>query len=140
MLKRSTTSSWLPSIATQQSCATVATIQIVYLQLDYVATYPSDGIIYQASDMVLCAHSDAGFLNETNSCSHNGAHIFLSENEPFTHFHGAVLSIAQIIKFVIASVAKSTCSPFCNGKRNDSSQANPHLYGVAPSKKPYLNR
>ncbi len=28
-----------------------------------------------------------------------------------------------------------TCSPFCNGKRNDSPQANPHLYGVAPTKK-----
>jgi hypothetical protein len=42
-------------IADRQSCATVATKQAVHLLLDYVATYPSDGIIYQASDMVLCA-------------------------------------------------------------------------------------
>jgi hypothetical protein len=97
----------LSAISAQQSCATVATKQAVHLLLDYDATYPSDGIIYQASDMVLCAHLDAGFLNETNSCSCAGAHIFLSENEPFPLFNGAVLSIAQIIKFIMVSVAKS---------------------------------
>ena len=45
----------LSAIATRQSCATVATEQAVHLLLDYVATYPSDGIVYQSSDMVLCA-------------------------------------------------------------------------------------
>jgi hypothetical protein len=59
----------LRAIAAQQSCATVATKQAVHLSLYYVATYPSNGIIYQASDMILCAHSDAGFLNESNSHS-----------------------------------------------------------------------
>jgi hypothetical protein len=34
------------TIATQQSCATIATKQAVHLLLDYVATYPSDNIIY----------------------------------------------------------------------------------------------
>jgi hypothetical protein len=57
--------------------------------------------------MVLCAHADAGFLNETNSRSRAGAHIFLSENDPFPRFNGAILSIAQIIKFVMASAAES---------------------------------
>ena len=57
--------------------------------------------------MILCAHGDAGFLNETNSRSGAGAHIFLSENDLFPRFNGAILSIAQIIKFVMASSAKS---------------------------------
>jgi len=57
--------------------------------------------------MILCAHADAGFLNETNSRSRAGAHIFLSENDPFPQFNGAILSIAQIIKFVMASAAES---------------------------------
>jgi hypothetical protein len=92
----------LSAIAAWQSCATIATEQAVHLLLDYVAAYPSDDIIYQASDMVLCAHSDAGFLNKTNAHSCAGAHIFLSENEPFLRFNGAILSIAQIIKFVMA--------------------------------------
>ena len=97
----------LSAIATRQACATLATEQAVHLLLDYVATYPSDGIVYRASDMVLCAHADAGFLNETNSRSRAGAHIYLSKNDPFPRFNGAVLSIAQIIKFVMASAAKA---------------------------------
>jgi hypothetical protein len=97
----------LSAIATRQSCATVATKQAVHLLLDYVATYPSDGIIYQARDMVLCAHTNAGFLNETNSRSCAGAHIFLSDIKLFPRFNGAVLSIVQILKFVMVSAAKS---------------------------------
>jgi hypothetical protein len=57
--------------------------------------------------MILCAHADVGFLNETNSCSRAGAHIYLSEDEPFPCFNGAVLSIAQIIKFIMALAAES---------------------------------
>ncbi len=97
----------LSTIAAQQSCATIATKQAVHLLLDYVATYPSDGIIYQTSDMVLCAHSNAGFLNETSSHSCAGAQIFLTENDLFLHLNGAILPIAQIIKFVMASAAKT---------------------------------
>ena len=97
----------LSAIAVCQSCATVATEQAVHLLLDYVATYPADGIVYRSSDMILCAHADAGFLNETNSRSREGAHIFLSEIDPFPRFNGAILSIAQIIKFVMVSAAES---------------------------------
>jgi hypothetical protein len=70
----------LSAIAARQSCTTVATEQAVHLLLDYVDTYPLDGIVYQSSNMTLCAHTDAGFLNETNSRSRPGAHISLSEN------------------------------------------------------------
>jgi hypothetical protein len=35
------------------------------------------------------------------------AQVFLSENEPYPWFNGAILSIAQIIKFVMASATKS---------------------------------
>ncbi len=35
------------------------------------------------------------------------AHIFLSENDPFPRFNGAVLSIVQITKFGMASAAES---------------------------------
>jgi hypothetical protein len=36
----------LSAVAAQQSHATIATKQAVHLLLDYVATYPSYGIIY----------------------------------------------------------------------------------------------
>ncbi len=97
----------LSAIAARQAKATVATEQAVNLLLNYVATYPNDDIVYRASDMILCARADAGFLNESQSCSRVEAHIYLSENNAFPRFNGAVLSIAQIIKFVMASAAES---------------------------------
>jgi hypothetical protein len=97
----------LSAIADKQAKATVAMEQAVHLLLDYVVTYPNDGIVYRASNMILCAHADAGFLNKTNSHSHAGTHIFLSEDDPFPQFNVVVLSIAQIIKFVMTSAAKS---------------------------------
>jgi hypothetical protein len=102
----------LSAIAARQSYATIATEQAVHLLLDYAATYPADGIVYRSSDMILFAHADASFLNETNSRSHAGVHIFLLENDPSPRFNGAVLSIAQIIKFVMVSAAKSNLQPF----------------------------
>jgi hypothetical protein len=97
----------LSTIAARQAKATVATEQAMDFLLNYDATYPNDCIVYPASDMILCAHADEGFLNKTNSCSRAGAHICLLEDDPFPRFNGAILSIAQIIKFVMASAAKS---------------------------------
>jgi hypothetical protein len=73
----------LSAIPARQAKATVATEQAVDLLLDYVATYPNDGIVYCASNMILCAHADAVFLNKTNSRSRAGAHIYLSEDNLF---------------------------------------------------------
>ena len=68
----------LSAIAARQSQATVALELAVALLLDFVATHPNDGIVYRASDMILCAHADAGFPNKSQSRSRAGAHIFLS--------------------------------------------------------------
>ena len=57
--------------------------------------------------MILCAHADSGFLNESRSRSRSGAHIFLLENDLYTHFSRAILSIAQIAKFFMASSSKA---------------------------------
>jgi hypothetical protein len=46
----------LSAIAARQAKATVATEQAVHLLLDYVATYPNDGIVYRASNMI-CVHT-----------------------------------------------------------------------------------
>jgi hypothetical protein len=97
----------LSAIATRQAKATIATEQAVDLLLDYVATYPNNSIFYCARNMILCAHADAGFLNETNSCSRAGAHIYLLEDNLFPRYNSAILSIAQIIKFVMALAAES---------------------------------
>ena len=61
--------------------------------------------------MILAAHADAGFLNESKARSREGAHIFLSENEPKPKLNGPVLIIAQIIKTVMASSAEAEMEP-----------------------------
>ena len=58
-----------------------------------VATYPDDGLLFRASEMVLCAHADTGFNNKTRSRSRGGAHIFLSEDDARPRWNGAVLAI-----------------------------------------------
>jgi hypothetical protein len=60
-----------------------------------------------ASDMILCTHTNAGFHNKSKGHSKAGAHIFFSENNPFPKHNGPVLSISQIMKFVMSSAAKA---------------------------------
>ncbi len=45
--------------------------------------------------------------HQTNSCSRAGTHIYLSKEYSFPWFNSAILSIAQIIKFVMASATES---------------------------------
>ena len=103
----------LSIIGSQQAAATEATADAIHQLLNYVATYPNNGITYRASDMVLAEHSDAGYLNYTCVCSHAGAHIFLFEDEPMPKHNGPILTIADIIKFVMYSSTKSKLSAPC---------------------------
>jgi hypothetical protein len=73
--------------------------------LDYAFTHPDVIVTYQASDMVLAAHSDASYLSEANACSLAGGHFFMSSNTPCPHDKGAVLTIARIIKAVMSLAA-----------------------------------
>ena len=84
----------LSSIGTKQATATKNTLAKCDILLDYLATYPNDGITYKASNMILAAHSDAGYLNESESRSRAGAHIFLSNDDPVPPANGPVLSSA----------------------------------------------
>ena len=57
--------------------------------------------------MILAAHSDDGFNNESKARSRSGAYIFLSENDPTPEWNRAILTIAQIIKFIMSSASES---------------------------------
>ena len=54
----------LSTIGEQQAAATDKTNEAINQLLDYCATYPNDGIVYRSSDIILCAHLDAGFQNK----------------------------------------------------------------------------
>ena len=96
----------LIAIVSYQAEATVEIEDAIEQLLDYVATYPDDGIIFQKIDMILAAHADAGFLNKSKARSRAGAHIFLSENYPNPQLNIPVLTITQIVKSVMASAAE----------------------------------
>ena len=97
----------LRAIGAQQAAATEYTSEEIEQLLDYVATYPNDGILFRKSDMILAVHVDAGFLNESIARSRAGAHILLSENYPKPKLNGPVLTISQIIKTLMASAAEA---------------------------------
>ena len=54
----------LSAIGAQQAAEKEDTAAAIEQLIDYVATYPNDGILFRKSDMILVAHTDAGFLNE----------------------------------------------------------------------------
>ena len=91
----------------QQSAAKKLREQAASQILDYCSTYPNDGILYRSSDMILCAHSDYVFHNESKGCSRVWAHIFLSEGEAMPKWNGPVLTLVSIIKFVMSSYSEA---------------------------------
>ena len=97
----------LSAIGVQQAAATKETADAIEQLLDYFATYPDNGILFINSDMILASNADVGFLNESKTRSREGSHIFISENDPKPKLNGPVLTIAKIIKNVMASAAES---------------------------------
>ncbi len=97
----------LGSLATQQANPMQNTKKIVHQLLDYATTHPDAIITYQASDMVLAGHSNASYLLETNARSRAGGHFFMSNNEAIPSNNGGILTISQIIKAVMSSVAEA---------------------------------
>ena len=92
--------------ATQQANPTQNTLQHITRFLDYAMTHQDAIITYQASNMILAAHSNASYLSETKACSPTGGHLILSENDVVPWNNGAILTIAQINKSVMSSAAK----------------------------------
>ena len=67
----------LSAIGAQKAAETEDTGAAIEQLLDYLATYPNDGILFKKSDMILTAHADAGFLNKSRARIRAGVHIFL---------------------------------------------------------------
>ena len=96
----------LISIGSQKAAATLETEDSIEQLLDYVETYPDNGIIFRKSDMILAAHADEGFITESKARSRAGDHIFILENYPKPKINGTVLTIAQIIRYVMVPAAE----------------------------------
>ena len=75
--------------------------------LDYIASQEDAVLTYQASDMILAAHSDAGYHNEPKARSRAGGHFYLSNNAEVPPNNGSIHNVAQIIKAVMSSAAEA---------------------------------
>ena len=100
----------LSNLGSTQDAATELTKTDLSQLLDYLSTYPDDGILYRSSAMILSDHSNAAYLNVSRAHSHTGAHIMLSNNTPVPSLNGPVLAIAQIIKNVMSSAVEAKLS------------------------------
>ena len=105
---------YLRSIGAQQAAATEEASDAIEKLLGYVATYPDDGIIFRKSDMVLATQD---FLTNQNPGAEH-EHIFLSKNDPKPKLNGHVLTIALIIKTVMASATEEEMAALCITAKN----------------------
>ena len=78
--------------------------------LDYVASHGNAVITYNATDMVLDVHNDAGYYNKPGARSRAGG-LFPSKHEKIPPNNGSILNVAQIIKAVISSAAEAERGP-----------------------------
>ena len=82
--------------------------------------------------MILTEHSDAGFNNETKAISRAGAHIFLFESESISRWNGPLLSIAQIMKYVMSLASEAEMGDlFLTSKLNGTSTTQIDINGMA---------
>ena len=61
---------------------------------------------FKKIDMKLAGHSDAGYLNKPKARRRAGG-IFMSNSSPLPPNNGAMLTISQIIKAVMSSIAEA---------------------------------
>ena len=97
----------LSEIAQQQSSPTDDTNIDMLQLLDYLATYPDDGITYRTSNIILAGHANATYLNVSQARSRSGSNIVLLEDFLIPLHNSPVLTIAQIIKNVMSSASEA---------------------------------
>ena len=91
----------------QQAAATERTNEEINQLIDYSATCPANGILYRSRNMVLCAHSDTGFHNNSKGRSRVGDHICISEKNLMPRWNGPVIKLTHIIKIFMSSASEA---------------------------------
>jgi hypothetical protein len=97
----------ISAIASQSANPTEKTLELTHHLLDYLGTQEEAILTYNASKMVLAAHSNASYLSKPNARSRDGGHFFLSSDSTIPQNNGAILNIAHIIKHVMSSATEA---------------------------------
>ena len=94
------------TIATTQAAPTEDTMKKVSHLLNYAASHPNNCIIYEASDMILTAQSDASHQSVKNSRSKAGGVFYLAnKDDPPTKNNGLLGVYSKIIPVVCAAAS-----------------------------------
>jgi len=98
----------LNKVASRQAQPTIAVENAAERIMQYAKKFPNAQIVYEASDMILCGHSDASYLSETKARSRSGGIFFLSNKNNDQHsVNGSVECISSIIPAIVASAAEA---------------------------------
>lgn len=97
----------LSIIASRQHEATEDVERMALRLLGYVKHYPDATIIYHASKMQLCAHSDASHLSESQARSRAGGVSFFGYLQDGVTPNGSIECLSVIIDVVLASVGEA---------------------------------
>jgi hypothetical protein len=94
------------AIARTQSAPNADTIARVKHLLNYASAHPNHCVIFEASDMILTAQSDASHQSIKNSRSKaGGVFYFANKNDPPTTNNGLIGVYSKIISVVCASAS-----------------------------------
>jgi hypothetical protein len=94
------------AIARTQSAPNADTIARVKHLLNYASAHPNNCVIFEASDMILTAQSDASHQSIKNSRSKaGGVFYFANKNDPPTTNNGLIGVYSKIISVVCASAS-----------------------------------
>jgi hypothetical protein len=115
----------LGTLAAAQSLGTKSTAAACTQLLGYFATHPTAVIWFIASHMILHGYSDASYLSEGKARPRVGGHHYLSDlptdpakppsvDDPPPPDNGAVPTVSNIMKKVLASAAEAKMGGFYN--------------------------
>ena len=93
-------------ISAQQSKPTKATLMAVDRLLSYAERYPTAEVIIKASNMILCAQSDASYHSESGARSRAGGILYFG-TDANGNVNGAVDYLSTIIPTVCSSAAEA---------------------------------
>jgi hypothetical protein len=99
----------ISSLASQQATSTEDTATKLLQLLNYCATHPNATLRCHARDIILNIHSNARYLNETESRNRAGGHFFMNSKprNGEQHHNYAVLTLLTILRMVASSAAEA---------------------------------
>ena len=97
----------LSTIASCQARGTKALQTACHQLLDYVATHPSAGIRFHASNMILAVRTNASYLSKPGGKSRAAGHFYLTNHNDEAFNNETVLTLSSIIKHVMSSALEA---------------------------------